>query len=66
VIGYFFEPDAQGAFARNRARLRPVPAAGLFGTLKRLQPPQRAEGFDRLHRVRVRPEGGFVVSPPQA
>jgi predicted kinase len=66
VLGYFFEPDPQGAFARNRARLRPVPAAGLFGTLKRLQPPQLAEGFDRLHRVRVRPEGGFVVSPPLA
>ena len=64
VIGYFFEPDARGAFARNRARLHAVPAAGLFGTLKRLQVPRLAEGFDRLYHVRVRAEGGFVVSPP--
>jgi predicted kinase len=65
VVGYYFEPDPQGASARNRARPRPVPAAGLFGTLKRLQEPVLEEGFDRLHRVRLRPEGGFAVSPPQ-
>src|SRR5690348_8137522 len=62
VVGYFFEPDARGSFARNRTRTKPVPPAGLFGTLKRLQRPQLAEGFDELFVVRL--EGGdFAVAP---
>lgn len=61
VIGYFFEPDPQGAFERNRQRARPVPAAGLFGTLKRLQRPSPAEGFDELHRVHAMPGLAFEV-----
>jgi predicted kinase len=68
VIGYFFEPDPRGAFERNNARPNPVPAVGLFGTLKRLQEPRLEEGFDRLYRVTVAPGGGFLVSeaaPPQ-
>ncbi|NML16788.1 AAA family ATPase [Azohydromonas caseinilytica] len=39
VIGFFFEPDPAGAFERNRRRPHPVPPAGLFGTLKRLERP---------------------------
>ena len=62
VVGFFFVPDAQGAFARNTQRERRVPAAGLFGTLKRLQAPALDEGFDRLHQVVVAREGGFAVS----
>jgi predicted kinase len=62
VVGYFFEPDPKGAFERNKARTRPVPAAGLFGTLKRLQEPRLEEGFDRLYRVSVAPEGAFRVT----
>lgn len=62
VIGYFFEPDAKGSFERNRRRARPVPPAGLFGTLKRLEPPALEEGFDHLRSVFVRPDGGFAVS----
>ncbi len=62
VIGYFFEPDPKGSFERNRQRTRQVPAAGLFGTLKRLERPDQAEGFDQLHRVVLTPEGGFAVS----
>ena len=61
VVGYFFEPDPGGAFERNRRRPQPVPAAGLFGTLKRLERPTLEEGFDELHVVHVRPEGGFAV-----
>lgn len=60
VIGYLFEPDPQGAFERNRSREKKhvVPAAGLFGTLKRLERPQHNEGFDELYRVWTRP-GSF-------
>ncbi|WP_334187307.1 AAA family ATPase [Noviherbaspirillum sp.] len=62
VIGYFFEPDPKGSIERNRQRTRQVPAAGLFGTLKRLERPDQAEGFDQLYRVVLTPEGGFAVS----
>lgn len=61
VSGYFFEPDPQGAAERNQRRPHPVPAAGLFGTLKRLERPTPQEGFDALWRVRIRSEGGFEV-----
>lgn len=62
VVGYFFEPDPRGAFERNRQRERPVPPAGLFGTLKRLQRPTREEGFDALYVVRIGAAGAFEVS----
>jgi predicted kinase len=53
VVGYFFPPDLAGSRARNarregRAR---VPDVALYATLKRLQPPDLAEGFDQLHVV---------------
>ncbi|MBA1249030.1 AAA family ATPase [Pseudomonas zeshuii] len=62
VIGYFFEPDPRGCEARNRARARQVPPAGLFGTLKRLERPRFEEGFDEIHRVVLQPDGRFLVS----
>jgi predicted kinase len=63
VIGYFFEPDPKGAFERNaqRAEAKRVPPAGLFGTLKRLERPTFAEGFDELHVVRIPRAGEFSV-----
>lgn len=62
VIGYFFEPDAQASFERNQQRDKKhfVPAPGLFGTLKRLERPEIAEGYDELHRVRAR-QGRFEL-----
>lgn len=66
VTGYFFEPDPKGSFERNRGRPRPVPPAGLFGTLKRLERPTREEGFDRLRRVVILPDGRFAVADLQA
>lgn len=62
VVGYFFEPEPALCWERNQARggRRRVPAAGLFGTLQRLQRPQMDEGFDELYRVRAR-EGRFEV-----
>lgn len=62
VVGYFFEPDPKGSYERNQRRARPVPPAGLFGTLKRLERPQREEGFSTIHRVSLVPDRGFIVS----
>lgn len=63
VIGYFFEPDPKGSYARNEKRddRTRVPPAGLFGTLKRLERPGRSEGFDELYRVRLPEPGKFAV-----
>jgi predicted kinase len=60
TIGYFFEPDSKGSVARNAGRARQVPPSGIFGTLKRLERPTFAEGFDELHRVRVG-DGTFTI-----
>lgn len=62
VIGYFFEPDPRGCAMRNKNRARQIPPAGLFGTLKRLERPTLAEGFDMLYRVDLLESGAFAVS----
>lgn len=63
VTGYFFEPDPQGSLQRNNRRegKRKVPPAALFGTLKRLQRPRLAEGFDELYLVRLSEPSNFHV-----
>ena len=62
VVGHFFEPEPALCWERNQGRgeRQRVPAAGLFGTLKRLQRPAVDEGFDELFRVWAR-EGRFEV-----
>ena len=64
IIGYFFPADPKTAFERNRARAgsAAVPAAGLFGTQKRLQPPTLEEGFERIYRVELLAPDGFRVT----
>jgi predicted kinase len=62
IVGYFFEPDPRGCEARNQARARKVPSAGLFGTLKRLERPSPEEGFEELYRVVLHTDGRFFVS----
>jgi predicted kinase len=64
IFGYFFVTDPKAAFARNRARLgrAAVPAAALFGTYKRLQPPTLDEGFECVYRVELVAPAGFQVS----
>jgi predicted kinase len=64
VIGYYFPTDPKQAFARNRKRpgKENIPAGGLFGTAKRLQPPTLDEGFDELHVVELVAPSGFKVS----
>ena len=64
VVGYFFEPDLAASRERNRGRAgrERVPDVALYVTLKKLQPPEPAEGFDRLCRVRPVDEGFEVRS----
>jgi len=63
VIGYFFAADPREAFERNRRRIgkAAIPAAGLFGTQKRLELPTLAEGFSRIDRVELLSPDGFRV-----
>ena len=69
VIGYFFSTDPKEAFARNRKRpgKEAIPAAGVFGTYKKLVPPAYDEGFHELYKVEL---GGtaveFNVTPIEA
>jgi predicted kinase len=65
AVGYWFPPDLTATWERNairegRAR---VPEVGLFATLKRLRPPTRADGFDRLYQVSFDGAGGFDIRP---
>ena len=63
VIGYHVEATTREALARNRQRegRTRVPDVGIFATAKRLEPPGRVEGFDRLYRARVQPDGSFQI-----
>ncbi|HEY2669038.1 MAG TPA: ATP-binding protein, partial [Rugosimonospora sp.] len=65
TVGYWFPPDVPAAVERNAARegRSRVPDVGLYATLKRLQRPRRADGFDRLYVVRFDGAGGFDVRP---
>src|SRR5262245_31656820 len=64
VVGFYFRTTLGDAIRRNRQRPpdRVVPAAGVGGTFKRLEPPSREEGFDELRVVDIAPGGGFVVT----
>ncbi|WP_409341968.1 AAA family ATPase [Paenibacillus sp. MBLB4367] len=62
VIGYFFEPDYDLSHARNEKRegKEKVHEVGIKSTLKKLQVPTYAEGFDDLYIVRAA-EGKFRI-----
>lgn len=63
VVGYYFQSKVDPCLARNAARAEPerVPDVAILGTHKRLEIPALAEGFDRLHYVRINQEGQFEV-----
>jgi predicted kinase len=61
VVGYYFESKVEACLRRNRARPRPVPDVAIYSTIKRLERPRRAEGFDALRHVRIGDQG-FVVT----
>ncbi|MCM3170935.1 ATP-binding protein [Paenibacillus sp. MER 99-2] len=62
VVGYYFEPDYELSYARNELRegTAKIPEVGLKSTLKNLQMPTYAEGFDTLYLVRS-VDGEFEV-----
>ncbi|MGV3661617.1 MAG: AAA family ATPase [Prosthecobacter sp.] len=62
VIGYFFESRIMDALARNAARERRVPDAGVRDARNRLELPRLDEGFDELHFVRIE-NGTFIIEP---
>ena len=63
VSGYFFQSRVRDALERNRLRPEParVPDKAVLGMSGRLELPAMAEGFDRLHFVRLLDSGGFLV-----
>jgi predicted kinase len=64
VIGYYFQTTLGDALRRNKERTGKavIPAAGVAGTLKRLEPPTLSEGFDELHLLPER-RRIFLLSP---
>ncbi|MEK8132959.1 AAA family ATPase [Paenibacillus filicis] len=62
VIGYFFEPDYDLSYSRNDLRQgkEKLPEVAIKSTLKKLQNPSFAEGFDELYLVRSA-AGGFLI-----
>lgn len=63
IVGYYFPVPVRHAIGRNQKRegKKKIPVQGILGTQKRLQPPHRAEGFDRLYCVTVTETNDFVV-----
>jgi predicted kinase len=55
VLGYYFETELAAALKRNclRTGKQLIPAKGVVGTLRRMQPPVLEEGFDRLYTVHI-------------
>jgi predicted kinase len=61
VTGYYFMTDLERALKRNESRDRVVPKVGIFATLKNLERPSYAEGFDELNFVKIDPNNKFIV-----
>jgi len=63
VIGYFFQSEVKDILARNKQRTGKavVPVPGIFGTLKKLQPPTKEEGFSELYSVKIEEPNTFTV-----
>ena len=59
VIAYLFDTDTDAALARNAGRggRRAVPASGLLGTRRRLEAPERDEGFEAVFCVPLAHDG---------
>jgi hypothetical protein len=57
------EVDHAIASARNAARDRTVPAAGLRDVARRLVRPTPEEGFDELLHATTGPDGGWRIEP---
>jgi len=63
VVGYYFRSELDECKRRNfeRPKGKCIPLPGIMATLKKLAPPELAEGFDELHHVSIGADGAFVV-----
>ncbi len=63
VIGYYFKAPITASIQLNlrRSGKQHIPAAGIWNTYRKLQPPTLEEGFDQLYSVELDPAGAFVV-----
>jgi predicted kinase len=63
TIGYYFQSRVEDCQRRNlqRSESEQIPFVGLLGTAKRLELPQRNEGFDELYYVSIGDGGQFIV-----
>jgi predicted kinase len=64
VAGYYFEVELEMALHRNSLRVGKelIPAKGVVATFRRMQPPARDEGFDRLYTVRIGPANEWLIT----
>jgi predicted kinase len=64
AVCYWFDEAPRDCLSRNAARdgRARVPAAAIWATARRLQVPDRLEGFDHLLRVRLGAGGFEIVS----
>ena len=67
VVGYYFASGVQECITRNQLRSGKelLPDIAIYSTIKRLEKPAIAEGFDSLYYVRLVDGGGFEVLPWQ-
>lgn len=65
VVLYYFETTVDDAIRRNAQRAEPfrVPDLAIRGTLKKIEVPTPAEGFNEMYRVRIDETGQFLVEP---
>lgn len=63
VVGYFIRATAREAIARNKLRSGKavIPVPGILGTLKKLEEPTYAEGFDALYTVKLTESNVYVI-----
>ena len=63
IVGYFFQPQVEACQERNenRPEHQVVSLKGLLETFRRLEIPQRDEGFDELYSVQIGADGQFIV-----
>jgi predicted kinase len=65
VVGYVFNTPLKQALQRNaqRSAAEVVPVVGVVSKYRRLQMPDRTEGFDELFSVTIDAQSRFVVAP---
>jgi predicted kinase len=64
ITGYYFEPGLKQSLERNKQRSGKarVPDVAIYATIKKLEPPTYAEGFDKLYLVRTAADALFEIN----